>query len=390
MNLDALGASPVGQLVPITGNDQRTGGHYDYWAYLPDPLPAGLSLTSSTWTAVARAEAALARLDQAGRQVPRPELLRQPSLRREAQSTSALEGTLAPIEDVLGSELEHRESASVEVREILNYVAAAEEGFAWVRERPLTTGLLGGLQQVLVRGTLGEYSDAGSVRDRQVVIGARGSTIAEARFIPPAPGDHLEIGLREWVDWVNAPPVDLPAVVQAALAHYQFETLHPFSDGNGRIGRLVIALQLMRQQVLQEPLLVVSPWLQARRQQYQDGLLRLSTTGDWDAWVGFFVNGVEASANGTRERIDRLQSWQAGVIARVRRAGVTGVAERVAGELIGSPVLRASQVARQHEISAQGAMKALRRLAGMGIVDERVRDGRVAFVAAKVVELVGS
>lgn len=387
MDVDALRGSPIGRLVPISGNDQRTGNHFDYWAYLPNPLPTEFSLVSATWTAVTRAEAALARLDQAGRQLPNPVLLRQPSLRREAQSTSALEGTFAPIEDVLAAELEHRQYASLEVREILNYVVAAEEGFEWVRERPLTTGLLANLQRLLVQGTPGDYSDAGRVRDRQVLIGARESAITEARFVPPPPGDQLDAGFNQWVDWVNEPPKDLPAVVQAALAHYQFETLHPFSDGNGRIGRLVIALQFMRRQVLREPLLVVSPWFEARRQEYQDGLLRLSTTGEWDEWVCFFARGVEASADGTRERIDRLLLWQDQTLQRVRNAGVSGVAERLAGELIGTPVLRASQVVARHEVSPQGAMKALRRLADLDIVQERSRNGRVAFVATPVVDL---
>lgn len=387
MDLDALRASPIGELIPITGSDERTGEHYNHWAYLAAPLPRDVSLRSATWTAVARAEAALARLDQAARQIPEPSLLRQPSLRREAQSTSALEGTFAPIEEVLESELENRGRASLEVREILNYVVAAEEAFGWVRERPLTTGLLSSLQKILVEGTPGAYSDAGGVRDRQVVIGVRERPIQEARFVPPPPGDQLRVGLDEWVGWVNEPPEDLSPVVQAALAHYQFETLHPFSDGNGRIGRLVIVLQLMRANVLREPILVVSPWFEAHRDQYQDGLLRLSCTGDWDAWVEFFARGVEASASATRDRVDRLLDWQEGTLQRVRAERVSGVAERVAGELIGTPVLRASQVAARHDVSPQGAMKALRRLAELGVVTERPRHGRVAFVATTVIDL---
>ena len=140
MDLDALRDSPIGELVPISGQDGRTGEHYEYFAYLAAPLPASIELSSGTWTAVTRAEAALARLDQAARQVPAPGLLRQPALRREAQSTSALEGTFAPLEEVLDSEVEDRAQLSLEVREILNYVVAAEEAFSWVLDRPLTAG----------------------------------------------------------------------------------------------------------------------------------------------------------------------------------------------------------------------------------------------------------
>lgn len=387
MDRIALARSPIGRLVPISGTDRRTGDTYSDYAYLPDPLPALVELSAATWTAVAAAEAALARLDEAARQIPEPRLVRQPSLRREAQSTSALEGTFAPLEEVLGSEVEERAALPVELREVVNYVVAAEEGFAWARDRPLTTTAICGLQQTLVRGTPGEHSDSGRVRDRQVVIGPRGAPIAEARFIPPPPGDQLRAGFERLLAWIADPPADMPATVQAALAHYQFETLHPFSDGNGRIGRLLIVLQLMRRGILREPILVVSPWFEERRNEYQDALLELSRTGRWDDWVRFFATGVGASADSTRDRIERLLAWREAALERVRAAGVSGVAERVADEIIGTPVLRARQVAVRHAVTPQGAMTALRRLAALGIVAERRHRGRVVFAADDVIAL---
>ncbi len=146
MDLEALRGSPIGQLVPISGVDGRTGERYESFAYLADPLPESVELASDTWTIVARAEAALARLDQAARQVPSPELLRDPAIRREAQSTSALEGTFAPLATVLESDLERRGQLSLAVLEILNYVAAAQVAFEWVEDRPLTSGLMGELR----------------------------------------------------------------------------------------------------------------------------------------------------------------------------------------------------------------------------------------------------
>jgi cell filamentation protein, protein adenylyltransferase len=389
MDLEAIRRSPIGRLVPISGLDQRAGGQYEHEAFLPEPLPQALELTSATWTAASRAEAALARLDQASQQVPEPALLRRPALRREAQSTSALEGTFAPFEDLLESDVEDRAQLPLEVHEVLNYVVAAEEGFHWVKDRPLTSGLIGQLQRVLVRGTPGEHSDAGGVRDRQVVVGPRDSAVVEARFVPPPPGHELRAGFEQWIDWLGSPPPDLSPVVRASLAHYQFETLHPFSDGNGRIGRLLIVLQLMRDRLLGEPILVVSPWFEARRREYQDGLLDLSRSGDWDAWVGFFSTGVAAAADATRERIDELLAWRDQALATVRDGGVSGVAERLAGELIGAPVLTASRVARDHRVSHQGAMNALRRLAGLGLLREGRRRGRTTFFADPVIELLG-
>jgi Fic family protein len=387
MDLDALRGSPLGGLVPISGTDGRSGESYDYFAYLARPLPDAVELTSQTWTVVARAEAELARLDQAARQIPEPGLLRRPSLRREAQSTSALEGTFAPFEDVLESEPEERAQLSLEMREVLNYVVAAEEAFSWIDERPLTSGLVASLQQILVQGTPGEYTDAGQIRDRQVFIGPRDAPIAEARFVPAPPGDQLRSGFEDWIRWVNAPHDGMPSVVQAGLAHYQFETLHPFSDGNGRIGRLLIVLQLMRLGVLRHPILVVSPWFEARREAYQGALLDLTRTGQWNDWINFFAAGVGAAAATTHQRLDALLSWRDDTLKLVREARVSGVAERVAGELIGAPILRASQVARRHHVSHQGAMNALRRLGELGIVEERLRNGRITFSSPTVIGL---
>jgi Fic family protein len=388
MDIKAIKNSPIGTLVPISGFDQRTGKEYDHRAYLPDLLPQDVALSSATWTAVAQAEAALGRLDEASQQIPAPGLLRRAATRREAQSTSALEGTFAPIEDVLEPELEDRDQFSLEVWEILNYVAAAEEGLAWIKTRPITSGLICELQRTLVQGTPGEHSDAGGLRDRQVVVGPRDAPVTKARFVPPPPGDQLRAGLDQWVEWIRNPPEELPPVVRAAMGHYQFETLHPFSDGNGRIGRLLVVLQLMRDGVLREPILVVSPWFEARRREYQDHLLDLSRTGEWNDWIGFFATGVGAAADVFRMRIEELISWRDTALETVRAAGVSGVAERLAGELIGTPILRAPRVARAHNVSPQGAMKALEKLRDLNLLEERRVAGRRSFRAERVIELI--
>jgi Fic family protein len=387
MDIERLRASPIGQLVPISGTDGRTGAHYDSFAYLADPLPESVELASDTWTIVARAEAALARLDQAARQVPSPELLRDPAIRREAQSTSALEGTFAPFATVLESDLERRGQLSLAVLEILNYVAAAQVAFEWVGDRPLTSGLMGELQRTLVRGTAGEQTDAGGLRDRQVFIGPTEAPITDARFVPAPHGDQLKAAFEAWIAWVNREDAPLPPVVQAGLAHYQFETLHPYSDGNGRIGRLAIVLQLMRLGVLRDPILVVSPWFEARRVAYQDALLTLSITGDWNAWIAFFATGVEAAADTTHRRVDGLLAWQQDSLRRIREARASGLAERLAADLMGLPVLRAGQVADRYGVTHQAAMNALRRLENLGLLTAETAHGRVTFRADDVVRL---
>jgi Fic family protein len=387
VDLEAIGASPIGQLVPVSGTDGRTGEHYESFAYLADPLPDSVELDSATWTLVARAEAALARLDQAARQVPSPELLRAPAIRREAQSTSALEGTFAPFATVLESDVETRGQLSLAVMEILNYVAAAELAFDWIDDRPLTSGLMGELQRTLVGGTAGEHGDAGGLRDRPVFIGPQDAPIAEARFVPAPHGDQLRAAFDAWLDWINSGDHAIPPVVQAGLAHYQFEALHPYSDGNGRIGRLAVVLQLMRLGVLRHPVLVVSPWFEARRVEYQEALLSMSGTGDWSAWIAFFAAGVLDAAETTHRRIDSLLDWQAEALRRAHEARVSGLAERLAADLIGLPVLRAGLVAQRYDVTHQAAMNALRRLASVGLVVPHTDRGRITFRAEEIIRL---
>lgn len=368
MDLERLAQSPIGKLIPITAPDPVThepvGGH----AFLPHPLPTTIELSTATWTRANAATAALARLDGAARLVPNPRLLRRPTLRREALSTSALEGTHAPFEDVLAADRDDPQNLSAAINEILNFERMAELAFSWPEERRLTLAMLGELQATLVAGTVGQLSDAGGLRDRIVVIGARGRPLHEARFVPLPPGDQLRAGVEALLAWMFEPP-DLPTVVRAAMAHYQFETLHPFSDGNGRIGRLLVIVQLLRGAVIREPLLVVSPWFEVRREQYQDALLRLSIDGNWDAWIAFFAEGVAAAAAESQAKVEKLVSLQTRLRSRVQDSGKRGKAEQLAADLVGVPYLTISDVASRYGLSAQGATNIVRALVELEILN---------------------
>jgi Fic family protein len=364
---ELLKASPVGRVIPIAGPDPATHEIVEGEAFLPDPLPNDLALTTPTWTAVNTATAALARLDGAGRLIPSPGLLRRPTLRREAQSTSALEGTYAPFADVLAADRDDPASMTAELREVLNFERMAERAFAWPEDRPLTLGMLSELQRTLVSGTAGELSDAGGLRDRIVVVGRRDSSYADARFVPPPPGDQLRAGVEGLLNWLADPP-PLPTVVHAAMVHYLFETLHPYSDGNGRLGRLLVIVQLLRGAVIREPLLVVSPWFEQRRERYQDVLLALSCDGNWDTWITFFAEGVAASAAESQRKVENLVALQADLRSRVQAARKRGAAERLAADLVGEPYVTAPLVAKRYGLSGQGATNAIRTLVDLGIL----------------------
>jgi Fic family protein len=273
--------------------------------------------------AVANARAALAALDSTSRQLPNPTLLRLPTLRREAQSTSALEGTYAPLADVLTADED--DPATAELVEVLNYVRMANMGFARIASgQSLTAPLLSELQGILMRGTP-LHDVSGRVRDSQVVIGRRsgsdpfGFPVHASRFVPAPPGFALETGLRDLLDWMRADHANtIDPLVAAAMSHYQFETLHPFRDGNGRLGRFLIVVHLQLTGVLSEPTLTVSPWFEARRTDYYDRLLGVSTRGDWDAFVRFFSNGIQAAADQTRDQMVGLVAVQGELKDRVR------------------------------------------------------------------------
>jgi Fic family protein len=281
---------------------------------------------------------------------------------------------------------------SAELREVLNFETMAELAFSWPEDRRLTLGMLGELQRTLVRGTASELSDAGGLRDRFVVIGSPGRRLQEARFVPPPPGDQLRAGLESMLEWMAAPP-ELPTVVQSAMVHYQFETLHPYSDGNGRLGRLLVVVQLLRGALIREPLLIVSPWFERRREQYQDGLLELSCSGNWDAWIAFFAEGIAASATESRHKVERLVALQDDLRGVVRNAGKRGAAERLAGDLIGLPFVTSLVVSTLYELTGQGAINAIHVLVDLGLLEPaqyRVSGRARVYRAPLVLEILSS
>jgi Fic family protein len=347
--------------------------------------------------AVADARAALAALDNTARQLPNPTLLRLPTLRREAQSTSALEGTYAPLADVLIADEEAPQTA--ELIEILNYVRAANHGFAWVSDgRPFSMGFLSDLQGLLMRGTP-LAAESGRLRDRQVVIGRRtdadpaGFPAHNARFVPPPPGDDLQLGVRALVDWMRSDHRgDVDPVVGAAMSHYQLETLHPFRDGNGRIGRLMIVLHLQSVGVLSEPTLTVSPWFEARRGEYYDRLLGVNTRNDWDGFVRFFAEGLRRAADATGAEMIALTAVQAELKERVRSSRLRADSAHALVDLaVANPSFTVRKAETELGISYGRANKLVGQLVELGIlgvVDPNAYKRR--FFAPRVLEVLTS
>ena len=360
--------SPVGRLVPtevIAGERRVT-----YRAFLPAPLPETINLSSETWTAAVDATAALARLDGAARKFPNPHLLVRPALVEEAVSTSALEGTYASMQDVFQAALFDLPDSSASTVEVRNYVRAAERGWSMVREMPLVLRVLRETHEELMRGARGDYAEAGRFRRRQNWIGpGPGSPITESFFVPP-PGTEVEGLMNQWEAWVNSRHSGLPSVVHAGLAHYQFETIHPFIDGNGRVGRLAVVLGLIARGELETPLLNISPYLEERRTQYVDHLRELSGTGNLDPWIQFFCSGVEIQSRRALAKAERLTRAQEEVVSRLHQERVRGVAVRIAEDLIGAPYVTPTTASTLYGVTWEAANNAIARLVELGVLQE--------------------
>ena len=329
MDLTSFSPNAPGDLVKIIGTDP-VHGPWQHRAFVPHPLPKlPPELSARTYRVVADARAALAALDSTARRLPNPRIFRRPALQAEAQSTSALEGTYAPLAEVFTADEDR--PPNLNLHEVLNYVRMGNAAFSAIEGgRPLTVGMLEELQAMLMSGTPSETAASGSLRNQQVVIGQRkdappGSLpIHAARFVPAPPGIDLRANIQDLLDWMTNDEVsqEFDPVIAAALAHYQFETLHPFHDGNGRIGRFLIVAHLLFQGTLLEPTLTVSPWFEARRSEYYDRLHAVSTCGDWDSYIRFFATGLAASGTSTHERMKALVDVQEALKERVRKSAL--------------------------------------------------------------------
>lgn len=368
VDVTKFSSTAVGVLQRICGHDSYLQRDYDHFAFVPAPLPSALALDLPTVKLMAEAERAVGRLDAAVARLPNPALLVRPALYREAVSTSALEGTYAPFLEVLEADYIDERKRSAEVQEVLNYVNAAERGLGLIGDMPICLRLIAELQAIIVRGTRGDSWDAGRLRSGQVYIGEQRLGIERSRFVPP-PHTVLEEGVSEWEKWINAAD-DVPLLVKAALAHYQFETLHPFSDGNGRLGRLIVTLQLVQAGAMKYPVLNLSPWFEPRKDQYKDLLLAVSQTGDFDGWLQFFLTAVAAQADDAVTRIDELMEARADFLDLLRADKAKGVVLEIVDDLLGYPIITPTQAAQLHDVTYPPAAKAIERLERMGIVKE--------------------
>lgn len=340
-------------------------------AFVPHPLPPSpsLQMTGPRQLLLERATLAVGRLDSISTLLPDPHLFLYSYVRREAVLSSQIEGTQSSLSDLLLFELDEAPGTPFDdVVEVSNYVAALDHGVRRLREGfPLSNRLLREMHAQLMSRGRGSHKQPGEFRRSQNWIG--GTRPGKAHYVPPPP-DHVEPCMAALERFLHE-DASLPVLLKAALAHVQFETIHPFLDGNGRLGRLLIALLLHQGGLLAEPLLYLSLYLKQHRAVYYERLDRVRTDGDWEAWVDFILDGVEQTAGSAVQTARRLVAQFDADTRRTQHAGrAAASALRVLAALRERPVLTLKHLRDAHGITFPTAAKAMQTLAQAGIARE--------------------
>ena len=359
-------------------------------AFLPAPLPpTNFALAPDVILALDEATTELGRLDGHGQNLPDPQLLIAPFLRKEAVLSSRIEGTQTTFSDLVLFEAAHFEKSERERdnREVSNYVAALQYALARCGDIPVGKRLICEVHKKLLAGIDEEKTRPGRFRATQVHIGPRGFGIAEARYVPPPP--YFLDGAFEALGRYIQKPDRLPLLVRLALVHYQFEALHPFLDGNGRIGRLLITLMLCAEKRLAAPMLYLSAYFERRRQHYNDLMLNISKDGQWEPWILFFLRGIALQARDAVQRAKQLQELRERYRSKVTEARATAATLRLVDELFKLPVMTYAIAENVLGFSWQSSRDTVLKLAELGIIERYKGSGKQhLYLCAEIIRIV--
>ena len=354
---------PHGHLVDCPGG---------YRAFVPAPPPPPLSWDEGLTVRLSAADRAIGRLAGEGRRLPNPHILVRPFVRKEAVLSSRIEGTQATLGELLAAEAGAAvERSPDDLREVGNYVIALEYSLERLETLPVSLRLVRELHEHLMRGVRGDVSTPGEFRRSQNWIGPPGCTLNEATYVPP-PAAEVMPCLGAWERFLH--DESLPPLVHAAIAHSHFEAIHPFLDGNGRVGRLLITLLLVARGILPSPLLYLSAYFEATRDQYYAHLLAVTERGAWEEWLSYFLRGVVLQSDDALQRIERLDDLLAGW-RRELAGSRSRLPERALDLFAENPFWTVGGIAERLEVAFTTAQRSINRLEAAGIVS-RVGEGR--------------
>lgn len=361
-----------------------------FCAFVPAPLEPELTYGKPLVRVLSEADRALSELAGIARTLPNPHLLIGPFIRREAVLSSRIEGTQASYSDLLYFEAANlREREVPDVREVSNYVRALEFGLARLNELPLSLRLIREMHSLLLENVRGDHLTPGEFRRDQNWIGPRGCSLEEATYVPP-PVSEMHGCLADLETYLNKPS-ELPPLVRLALVHYQFEAIHPFRDGNGRIGRLLITLMLCEERLLPQPLLYLSAYFERNRGEYYQRLLAVSQGSEWAGWLAFFLRAVASQAKDAVLRSDRLLQLRQNYRERLQSTRASALLLQIVDDLFVNPAISNPGISRALEITPRAAQLNIDKLVAAGVVKEATgqRRNRV-YVAPEIVAMLES
>ena len=344
-------------------------GEAAYTSFVPAPLPPEppLELDADILTVLVRANRQLAALESIAARIPNMPLFVSMYVRKEALMSSQIEGTQATLEDVLDPLLEANTNRNV--ADVVNYIKATDYAVKRLETLPLCNRLLRETHAVLMEGVRGQEKYPGEFRRSQNWIGGQGSSLKTARYIPPSPED-MEIAMSDLEKYINTEDGQ-DDLIRAALIHYQFETIHPFLDGNGRIGRLLITLYLMERKLLSSPVLYISYFLKRNRVEYYDRMSEVRRSGNYEQWVRFFLQAVEECAQDAIETIDKLNALHekdSTAVSEMGRAAKNTAL--VFAYLEANPIIDIGKTAQALGLSFNTVSSAVKRLEDAGILTQ--------------------
>jgi Fic family protein len=359
-----------------------------YTAYVPNPLEPKIELTLSIVKELSSADRALSELAGIARTLPNPHILIGPFLRREAVLSSRIEGTQASFSDLLFFEAARlREKEVPDVREVSNYVKALEYGLARLSTLPISLRLTREMHQRLMMGVRGESQTPGEFRRSQNWIGPAGCTLSDATYVPP-PVEEMDSALDGFEKYLHAPS-EMPALIRLALIHYQFESIHPFLDGNGRVGRLLVTLLLCAEKLLPQPLLYLSAYFERYRDDYYHHLLAVSQKGAWEQWIQYFLKAVAVQSADAIQRIDQLLSLRQSYRTRLQQARASTLLLQLVDELFSYPAITNPAVSERMKITPRSSQLNIDKLVQKGILREATgRQRNRVYVATEIVDIV--
>lgn len=369
-------------------------GEAAYWAFIPHPLPPEIPPDWELTRHISEADRALSELAGLGRTMPNPHLLIGPFVRREAVLSSQIEGTRANIADLYAYEAGQLPLPGLEappesdVREVQNYVHALEYGLQRVKTLPVSLRLIREIHEKLLAGVRGEHAAPGEFRRSQNWIGPPGCTLNQATYVPP-PVPEMHEALDNLEKYLHRGDT-YPPLMRLALIHYQFEAIHPFVDGNGRIGRLLLTLLMIQWGLLPLPLLYLSAYFHRHREDYYQLLLGISERGAWRDWLIFFMRGIAEQSRDAVERARRLQDLREAWHERLFQARVSALTLRLADVLFERPIITIPEAQRLLGVSTyHSAQNNLEKLVAKGILRPiKGREYGKAYIATEILDII--